>query len=269
MPFFFMQYPEACSQLLCKSSSAFQHHCIPLYTCAIRFRCSNIPLNMRFEGNRPNCSKHTATRENHSACRLCQIRFLPFQTVSAQNSKGVLFDRNMISRHCIHQSVSACRLLLAPLFGQAAPGNLGMKSSLLNLPSRASPPPPTSPIALSPSIEPSHASALSSGLGPGRGPGSTGKVKQSSLRAFLSPGKVKEETVHQVDPQHLSLGASSAAAPSGKCATAMFSSGHNQPCFACWACCVCLLCCLVMLCLLDLTGNAGMKHVWQLQCFWF
>ena len=84
-----------------------------------------------------------------------------------------------------------CRLLLAPLFGHAAPGNLGMQSSLLNLPSRAS---PTRASALSPGskglMSTAPATALSPSPSPGKGPSSGSKIKQSSLRAFLSPGKM-------------------------------------------------------------------------------
>lgn len=71
------------------------------------------------------------------------------------------------------------RLLLAPIFGHAAPGNLGMTSSLLHLPSRATSPPahPSS------SVSPATATTAT----PSSSPGPSPRVRQSSLMGFLSP----------------------------------------------------------------------------------
>ena len=82
----------------------------------------------------------------------------------------------------------ACRLLLAPIFGHAAPGNLGMASPLLHLPSRATPPPGRPSSFPSPETEAAAATSLQSrspGIAAGTVP--SPRTKQSSLVGFLSP----------------------------------------------------------------------------------
>jgi len=113
------------------------------------------------------------------------------------------------------------RLLLAPLFGHAAPGNLGMTSSLLHLPSRATPSPPpsssSSPAQASPTTWPA---ASSLGIAPI--PGTAPKKKQSSLTAFLSPAAKQQQTAAEVGAQAASQ---SAAGSEG---VTDFLGGHSQ-----------------------------------------
>jgi len=111
---------------------------------------------------------------------------------------------------------------LAPLFGHAAPGNLGMTSSLLHLPTRATPSPPpsssSSPVQASPTTRPT---ASSLGIAPI--PGSAPKKKQSSLTAFLSPAaKQQQQTAAQAGAQAASQ---SAAGSEG---VIEFLGGHSQ-----------------------------------------
>ncbi|KAA6418570.1 MAG: hypothetical protein FRX49_11515 [Trebouxia sp. A1-2] len=113
------------------------------------------------------------------------------------------------------------RLLLAPFFGHAAPGNLGMTSSLLHLPSRAtsSPPPSSSssPVEASPTTRPASSSVGSEPI-----PGTAPKKKQSSLTAFLSPAAKQQQTAAQAD----ALAASQSAA--GSEGVIEFLGGHSQ-----------------------------------------
>ena len=110
------------------------------------------------------------------------------------------------------------RLLLAPLFGHAAPGNLGMTSSLLHLPSRATPSPPpsssSSPVQASPTTRPA-----SSSFGIMPIPGTAPKKKQSSLTAFLSPAAKQQQIA----------GAQAASqSTAGRGGVIEFPGGHSQ-----------------------------------------
>ena len=110
---------------------------------------------------------------------------------------------------------------MAPLFGHAAPGNLGMTSSLLDLPSRATPSPPpsssSSPVQASPTTWPAASS-----LGIAAIPGTAPKKKQSSLTAFLSPAAKQQQTAAKAGAQAASQ---SAAGSEG---VIDFLAGHSQ-----------------------------------------
>ncbi|KAL0017843.1 hypothetical protein WJX77_008034 [Trebouxia sp. C0004] len=117
------------------------------------------------------------------------------------------------------------RLMLAPLFGHAAPGNLGMTSSLLHLPSRATPSPTpsssSSPVQASPTTRPA---ACPLGIAPI--PGTAPKTKQSSLTAFLSPAAKQQQTAAQAGVHAgAPAGSQSAAGSEGGID---FLSGHSQ-----------------------------------------
>ena len=100
-----------------------------------------------------------------------------------------------------------------------------MTSSLLHLPSRATPSPPpsssSSPVQASPTTRPA-----ASAVGVAPIPGTAPKKKQSSLTAFLSPAAKQQQTAAQAGAQAASQSASQSAA--GSEGVIAILGGHSQ-----------------------------------------